>query len=119
MRMTILALFLGTGVAATCQSLAPAPKAPEDTREIPQLTKPWTDCKTTTPDFSMLSFATLKWERQSGVPTTWHWNDGQVDSKNLFHYPFAGADAQMNSKSTSPSSSSNSAVQSCMLVAQN
>jgi hypothetical protein len=119
MRMTILALFLGTGVAAMCQSMAPAPKAPENAGENPQRTKPLTDCKTITPDFSMLSFATLKGERQSGVPASWHWNDGQVDSKNIFHDPFAGADARISPTNTFSSSSSNSAVPSCTLVAQN
>jgi hypothetical protein len=83
MRITILALFLGTGVAAMCQSMAPAPKALENARENPQRIKPWTDCKTTTPDFSMLSIATLKGERLSGLPATWHWNDGEADSKNM------------------------------------
>jgi hypothetical protein len=117
--MTILALFLGTGVATMCQSMAPGPKASENAGENPQRTKPGTDRKTTTPDFSMLSLATLKGERQSDVPATWHWNEGQVDSKNTFHSLFAGADGQINLKNAFPSSSSDSAVQCCTFLAQN
>jgi hypothetical protein len=124
MRMTILALFFCTCVAAMCQSMAPAPKASENSGEDPQHTKLKTDCNTTRPDFSMLSSATLRGDRQSDVPATWQWNDGQVDSKNPFHSLFADgqislfADGQITSKNTSPSSPSNSAVQSCTLVAQ-
>ena len=119
MRMATLALFFGTGVAAMCQSMAPASNAHENAGENPQYTEPLRDCRTIAPDFSMLSFATLKGERQSGVPATWHWNDAQVDSKNIFHYPFAGADAQINPTNTLSSSSSNSVVPSSTLVAQN
>jgi hypothetical protein len=118
MRMTILALFLGTCVAAMCQSMAPAPKASENEGESSQHTKLRTDCKTTTPDLSMLSSATLRGDRQSDVPATWQWNDGQIDFKNPFHSLFAGAHGQITSKNTFPSSPSNSAVQSCTLVAQ-
>jgi hypothetical protein len=118
MRMTILALFLGTCVAAMCQSMAPAPKASENAGENPQRTKLRTDCKTTTPDFSMLSSATQRGDRQSDGTATWQWSDGQVDSKNPFRSLLAGADWQITSKNTFPSSPSNSAVQSCTLVAQ-
>jgi hypothetical protein len=119
MRMTIFALFLGTGVAAISQSIAPAPKTPQNAGEDLLRTGPWTDTKTRTPDFSMLSFATPKGECQSAVPSTWHFDNGQADSKNIFHFQFVGATAQVNSNNTSPSSTSNSAVQSSTLVAQN
>jgi hypothetical protein len=119
MRMATLALFFGTGVAAMCQSMAPASNAPENAGENPQYIKPLKHCKTITPDFFMLSFATPKGERQSGVPATWHWNDAQVDSKNIFHSPFAGAGAQINPTNTFFSSSSNSVVPSGTLGAQN
>ena len=117
MRVTILALFLSTGVAAMCQSMAP--EAPDNARENSQHIAPRMDCKSALPDFSMFSFAPLKGEPQSGLPAKWHWNDGQADSKNRFQYQFAGAVGQINSKNTFNFSISNSAVQTCTLVAQN
>ena len=116
MRMMIFVLLLGTSVAAMCQSIAPAPKAPENAGEKSQRTKPRMDDKTTSPDFSMLSFPTLKGECQSDIPATWR---GQVDSKNIFHSLLADANGQISSNNTFLSPSSTSALQLSTLVAQN
>lgn len=119
MRGTVLFLFLGTGVAAMCQSIAPAPRQTENAGGSLQRARSSTDCKATLPDFSTLTFATLKGEPPSGVPETWNRNNGQADAKKMFHYPFAGADAQLNAKNPLPASPSNSLVPSCAFVAQN
>jgi hypothetical protein len=119
MRIVISALFLGTSIAAMCQSKVPAFKAADNAGETLQCTKAPTICNRTSPDFSTLRFLTLEGELRYRVPATWHWKNGQVDSNNVFRSLPADADGQISSKTISLSTPSGSALQPSTLVAQN
>ena len=117
-RSTILALFLGTGIASICQSVVITANAPKGSEENRQRATPCGDGKTIAPDLSILSSAQRNRRSRLGLPGKWHWDHEQVNSENGFGSPFWSSFAQMNSMNAFPFSPSNTEAHSPTLVAQ-
>jgi len=119
MRLTFLALFLCTCLSAMCQPMAPVPKTSERAGQNPQGSQPWTECNSSMPDLSISNLTPRTQEHRFSAPTTWLWNDAQMDSNNLFQSPNSNSEARIGSKNAFPFCFCKSPEQSCSLVAQN
>ena len=96
MRLTVLAVLIGTCALATCQSTTLAPAAPEIFVQNPMDTKSWMTCKTTKPDLSIPSFAPGDANSGCAQPMKWHSNELQLNSKDLFQTPPVDSKGQIN-----------------------